>query len=301
MASKSSNASKRFETYINKQDSIMETKRLSMNKLKDAFFSLKINKSPGYDGISFNVLKKCFSSLCEPLKYLFNLSIEKGIFLDDLKIAKVTPIYKTNDKSNLTNCRSISVLSCFSKILKRIMYNRLYQYLTENKILYHKEFGFQTGDSTEHAIVQLVDQILDSFEHNNYTLGVFIDLSKAFYTVDHSIFLKKLEKITCGVPHGSMLGPLLFLLYINDLKNATNLLGPIMYADDTNLFLTRKDISYLFEMVNLQLERINQWFISNKLSLNVSKTKYSFFHKPSKRDDIPLLLPKLNTNNTEIE
>ena len=158
----------------------METKRLSMNELKDAFFSLKINKSPGYDDISFNVLKKCFSSLCEPLKYLFNLSIEKGIFPDDLKIAKVTPIYKTDDISNLSNYRPISVLSCFSKILERIMYNRLYQYLTENKILYHKQFGFQTGHSTEHAIVQLVDQILESHEHNKYILGVFIDLSRAF-------------------------------------------------------------------------------------------------------------------------
>ena len=177
------------------------------------------------------------------------------------------------------------------------MYNRLYLYLTENKILYPKQFGFQTGHSTEHAIVQLVDQILESFEYNKYTLGVFIDLSKAFDTVDHSILLKKLELygvtdrnhswfknylsngkqfiqinneentkleiITCGVSQGSILGPLLFLL----------LLDPIMYADDTNLFLTHKDISYLFETVNLQLERINQWFISNKLSLNVSKTK----------------------------
>ena len=193
LASKIPNASTTFETYINKPGSILETKQLLMNKLKDAFFSLKINKSPGYDDISFNVLKKCFSSLCEPLKYLFNLSIEKGIFPDDLKIAKVTPIYKTDDKSNLSNYRPISVLSCFSKILERIMYNRLYQYLTENKILYHKQFGFQTGHSTEHAIVQLVDQILESFEHNKYGLGVFIDLSKAFDIVDHSILLKKLK------------------------------------------------------------------------------------------------------------
>ena len=325
LASKIPNASTTFESYINKPDSIMKTKQLSMNELKDAFFSLKINKSPVYDDISFNVVKKCFSSLCEPLKYLFNLSIEKGIFPDDLKIAKVTPIYKADDKSDLSNYRPISVLSCFSKILERIMYNRLYQYLTENKILYPKQFGFQTGHSTEHAIVQLVDQTLESFEYNKYTLGVFIDLSKAFDTVDHSILLKKLELygvtdrnyswfknylsnrkqfiqinneenteleiITCGVPQGSILGPLLFLL----------LLDPIMYADDTNLFLTHKDISYLFETVNLQLERINQWFISNKLSLNVSKTKYSFFHKPSKWDDISLLLPKLNINNSEIE
>ena len=128
----------------------------------------------------------------------------------------------------------------------------------------------------------MVDQILESFEYNKYTLGVFIDLSK-------------------GSPQGSILGPILFLLYVNDLKNASNLLDPIMFADDTNLFLTHKDISYLFETANLQLERINQWFISNKLSLNLSKAKYSFFQKPSKRDNIPFLLPKLSINNREIE
>ena len=106
----------------------------------------------------------------------------------------------------------------------------------------------------------------------------------------------ELETITCGVSQGLILGPLLFLLYVNDLKNASHLLDPIMLADDTNLFLTHKDISYSFEMANFQLEKINQWFISNELSLNVNKTKYSFFHKPSKRDDIPLLLPKLKIN-----
>ena len=117
LASEILNASKTFETYINKPDFIMETKRLSMNELKDAFFSLKINQSPGYDDISFNVFKKCFSSLCEPLKYLFNLSIEKGIFPDDLKIAKVTPIYKTDDKSNLSNYRPISCPPAFPRFL----------------------------------------------------------------------------------------------------------------------------------------------------------------------------------------
>ena len=105
----------------------METKQLSMNKLKDAFYFLKSSKSLGYDNISYNVIKKCFDSLCEPLKYLFNLSIENGVFPDDLKVVRITPI---------SNYRPISVLLCFSKILERIMYNRLYKYLIENNILY---------------------------------------------------------------------------------------------------------------------------------------------------------------------
>ena len=90
-----------------------------------------------------------------------------------------------------------------------------------------------------------------------------------------------LETISCGVPQGSILGPLLYLLYVNDLKNASNILDTMMFADDTNLIFTHKDITYLFEIVNQELENINQWFVSNKLSLNIEKTKYSFFHKPS--------------------
>ena len=150
-------------------------------------------------------------------------------------------------------------------------------------------------------IVQLVDQIIESFENNKYTLGVFTDLLKVFDTVDHSILLKKLElygitdrnhgwvksylssrrqfiqinekektsleTISCGVPQDSILGPLLFLLCVNDLKSASNILDSIMFADDTNLFFTHKDIRYLFQIVNQELENINQWFISNKLSL----------------------------------
>ena len=169
------------------------------------------------------------------------------------------------------------------------MYNRLYKYLLDHEILYPKQFGFQAGHSTDHAILQLVDQIHQSFEENRYTLGVFIDLSKAFDTVDHDILLKKLQfygidgitnkwfknyltnrkqyiqftevektdlqLVKCRVPQGSILGPLLFLLYVNDLPSASQLIDPIMFADDTNLFYSDENINTLFTTVNNELQK----------------------------------------------
>ena len=156
----------------------MENKPLSINELKDAFFCLKINKSTDHD-ISYNVASKCFGELCTPLKHIFDLSFENGIFPNNLKIATVTPVYKSGENSSLSNYRPISVLPCFSKMLERIMYRRLYSYLQENKILYSKQFGFQTGHSTDHAIIQLVEQIYENFEKNKYTLGEFIRPGKS--------------------------------------------------------------------------------------------------------------------------
>ena len=185
------------------------------------------------------------------------------------------------------------------------------------KILYPKQFGFQKGYSIDHALSQLVDKIYESFERNEYTVGLFIDLSKAFDNIDHNILLKKIEifgisgmhlqwfrnylsnrkqyiqidgwqktsykTVKCGVLQESSLGPLLCLLYIND-QFASDLLDPIMFAHDTNLFYSKKDINTVFLKLNDGLQRINEWF----------------FHKPSKKDDIPLVLPKLNINNREI-
>ena len=248
-----------------------------------------------------------------------------------MKIARVTPIFKGGEKSDLGNYRLISLLCCLSKILEKIMYNRLYKHLLNNNILYQKQFGFQENHSTDHAIIQLVDQISNSFEKNHFTLGVFMDLSKAFDTVDHVILLKKLDhyaikggnllrlksyinihgqfirynnsnmsfaNISCGVPQGSILGPLLFLLYINVLPNASPVLDPIMHADDTNLFYSNNDIETLFSTVNMELEKISEWFKANKLSLNIKKTNYTLFQKNSTKDNLPPKPTNLKTVNS---
>ena len=119
--------------------------------------------------------------MCEHLKYLFNLSIEKGVFPDNLNIARVTPIYMGEDSSDVSNNRPTFVLSCISKIVNSTMYN---------DFLYSKQFGFQNGHWTDHAVVQLVDQVVKSFENNKYTLSVLIDLSNVFDTVDKTFFSK---------------------------------------------------------------------------------------------------------------
>ena len=150
-------STKSFNEYIKKHDTAQPERVISANELKDDFFSLKINKSAGYDDIRFNAVEKCFGVLYKPLLHIFNLSLQTGIFPEKLKIARITPLFKGGENYELGNYRPISLLPCFSKILEKIMYNRLYKYLTDNSMFYKEQFGFQEGHSTEHAIVQLVD------------------------------------------------------------------------------------------------------------------------------------------------
>ena len=272
-----------FESYLPNITTSFLEKPLKENECKVAFFALKTNKSPGNDKLHVNVKRKLYHELKIQLMNIFSLSLKKGIFPEKMKIAPVSPIFKKGDKSILSSYRPISVLPCFSKILKRITYNRLYTYLAKNNILFNKQFGFRAGQSTEHALLELIDQMRDSFNDKSYFLGIFIGLSKAFDTVDHKILLKKLQhygikgknlswfesyltgrkqyinfeindnngktdllKIICRVPQGSILGPLLFIVYISDLCQVSDILKPIMFADDTNLFFSSNDTKTLF-------------------------------------------------------
>ena len=148
-----------FESFLKRVNTTLPSQSLSINELKDPLFSLKTNKSPGADEINYNVIKHYLGELCGPLKYLFDSSLQSGVFPDLMKIAIVSPVFKTCDTANVSNYRAVSVLTCFSKILERLMYNCLYKYLTYQKTLHTQQPNFQKGLSTEHANAQLVDQI----------------------------------------------------------------------------------------------------------------------------------------------
>ena len=323
-----------FVSYITENCNVMPENELSHEELFKAFRSLKSNKAEGIDEISVNVVKLVFDLIEDPLHYIFNLCLKQGICPDSLKVAKVIPLYKSGDKSRVSNYRPISVLPCFSKILERIMYTRLYDHLLKHNILYNKQFGFQKGHSTEHAVINITNEILNEFDKNRFTIGIFIDLSKAFDTVNHEILLKKLDmhgirnnnllwfrnylsrrqqavsfssinsslkKIICGVPQGSILGPLLFLIYVNDLYVSSKILNFTLFADDTNIFFSGENLKSMFSSINEELIHVSNWFRANKLSLNVSKTQYILFMKPSQTENIPLKLPKLCINETDIK
>ena len=151
-----------FETFSKKANTTLLERSLSINELKEAFFSLKVNQRPGAGKITFGVTKNCFEELNDILKFIFDLSFQTGILPESFKTAKVTPLFKNGKSTEIITYRPISVLPCFSKILERIMYNRLYKYLLIEKVLYSKQFCFQKGHSIEYTIDQLLDQIYSS-------------------------------------------------------------------------------------------------------------------------------------------
>ena len=278
--------------------------------------SMESKRSTDVFGISNFLLKKVIDLVAFPLCHIFNLSIRSGIIPTKLKQAKVIPIYKMKGMPNAqdtlpTNYRPISLLPIFSKILEKIIAKQLTEYLNENDILFHHQYGFQAKKSTIHPMVHLLNHIGKAKNEKKVTIGVFCDISKGFDTISHSILIKKMEKIGIknqalkwfknylegrkqfvqvegevselldirkGVPQGSILGPILFLIYINDLPIATELFT-LLFADDTSFLISGKNLEDVTRKLNTELKKVCDWFRSNEMSLHPDKTKFMIFNK----------------------
>ena len=308
-----------FDSYLNRPNihSIFFNP-IVPSEILDVVSNMKNNTSSGIDDISICVVKKVISIICRPLCQIFNISLSTGVVPKQMKIARVTPIHKQGKNDNVNNYRPISVLALFDKILERCVYNRLIAFVDKHSLLFKNQFGFRKGHSTSTAILEFINHIYNAIDKKEHTLAVFIDLSKAFDVIDHSILLYKLsyygirglplkwiasylserEQLTvvngsksqsrivgCGVPQGSILGPLLFLLYINDLPYCTQSLNYLLFADDTSIFMSSNDIYSLFNSVNIQLKLVKLWMKANKLILNIDKTKCMLFTTSKKKHD----------------
>ena len=297
-------------------DNSMYMKPTSPEEISNIINTLANKNSHGYDKISNKLLKKLRPVVLTPLVIIFNRSMEEGVFPDAMKIADTVPLHKAKCSEDCNNYRPISLLLTISKVLEKTIYSRTVTFFDKNKLFYNSQYGFRKNHSCSDAIMELTGEILKNKENGIHTASVFIDLSKAFDTLDPDILLQKMNRygirglvhdwfrsymknhklrVKCsvengqemtysklydveyGAPQGSCLGPLLFLIFTNDLCKNLEHCGAILFADDTTLYKGHRSLKYLKWCVETDMANLADWFRANKLTLNVGKTVMLLF------------------------
>ena len=285
----------------------MVTNEDEVNKLVK---EINIYKSSAIKNLSAKLIKPAFLVLIPQLTHLFNLCLQLGIFPESWKTATVIPLKKDGDKSDVGNLRPISLLPLPGKLLERVIHTNLMPFFTENNLICDQQGGFRPGHSTIKKIADLTDDIYNAMNIKEVPVAVFIDFKKAFDTIDHTILLNKLDisgirntnlklitsylskrkqqtfannvmsdtaDITFGVPQGSVLGPLLFLIYVNDLPGCIHNSRAQLYADDTVIYQKHQSVCCAVQSLQDDLDRLVRWCDQNKLTINVKKTKAMVF------------------------
>jgi len=295
--------------YLNNNIVSFNFKVVTTDLLLKHLRTLKTTKGAGPDEIPPRIIKDCADEIVLPLCYLINLSLRTHTFPSAEKVARVTPVFKSGEKSKMDNYRPISALNVFSKLIERIIHQQLYSYLEENKLLQDQQFGFRKQRSTQHAVSLFVEAIRKNADQGKCTGAIYLDLRKAFDTVNHSCLLHKLQlhgvhntelhwfedylfnrtqyviyddvissrqHIECGVPQGSILGPLLFILLVNDLHHTLQKSNLLMYADDTVVYYSSRSSEEVAIVLNTEIQKIADWMNENCLILNLKKGKTEF-------------------------
>ena len=307
-------------------------------EVKKLITNLPNKKSSGHDEISNILLKEMKTNISAPLANIFNSSLTKGEFPDIMKIGEIAPLHKGKNRDEVENYRPISLLMTISQLLEKVLYRRVYRFLTTTSQLYQSQYGFRKNHTCDHAVGELISEIVKQLQKGNYTACLLLDLSKAFDTLQHSILFAKLKQYgirgTClewfksyltnremrvkckiagedsltisvkhtveyGMPQGSCLRPFLFLVFCNDLNLQLTFLQCIQFVDNTTLYMSNRNLNYIKHCTNLDALTLKDWFYANKLTLNIDKWMCLLFKPNGKEGNLTLSVATKQIKNVK--
>ncbi len=296
-----------FKDYITTTSSSFNFQTVSESNVYRLLLSLNPRKSTGTDKIPAKIIRIAAPVITNSLTKTFNMAIISATVPSEWKIARVTPIFKNGPRNQLNNYRPISILPVVSKLFEKVLCEQLQEYLDTQELLSPHQFGFRKSHSTASALLDSTNEWFINMDRGLFKIALFLDLQKAFDTINHDILLAKLnlyglqkpslnllesyltnrtqmcsvnsalsgrKLVTCGIPQGSILGPLLFLIYVNDLPNSLEYSSTRMFSDDTALTVSGRSIQDVEVAINHDLTNVKQWLSANRLSLNLVKTEY---------------------------